>query len=119
MKKLYKIKVLHAAPKDRHESIQGYVLAKNDLEVAEYISETYNYGNWFGTKYDEEPETRYADENCEKEIPFKDWVLLNKGDFNDEEGWEDAYYGVTKWGWEDMGVTSESEIEVLERFGIL
>lgn len=51
-------------------------------------------------------------------IIFMDWVLENKGDLGDDTGWEDAYYGVTKWGWERVEGASEDDMDVLEHLGI-
>lgn len=39
MKNLYKIKVLHGAPKDSHTSIETYLIAESDNEVYEFIDE--------------------------------------------------------------------------------
>lgn len=35
--KLYKIKVLHGAPKDSYESIETYIIAENDEEVYNWL----------------------------------------------------------------------------------
>lgn len=113
MKKLYRIKVLHGAPKDSHTSTETYLLAEDDEEVAYWIEQNKHHGNWF-TPYDgDEPRMCYADDDYlddEDMITFKEWILKNKGDLEDEEGWEDAYYGVTKWGWEEVDGATEQDI---------
>lgn len=43
-------------------------------------------------------------------------VIRNRGDLDDD--WGDAYYGVTKYAWEQGVPISDSDIEVLVRLGI-
>ena len=114
---LYRIIVLHGAPKDSHTSTETYLVAENEAAVADWIQREKCYGLWLDDEEGEEPRTCYADENCEKEITFREWVMQNRGDLKDEEGWEDAYYGVTKWGWEPV-VATPDEIAVLLKLGI-
>ena len=114
---LYAVKVLHGAPGDSHTAIETYLVANSEEEVAEWINANKCYGDWFESEYDDEPRTRYADDDCTVEISFREWVLKNKGDLKDDEGWEDAYYGVTKWGWEKVEA-SAADIEATIRMGI-
>jgi hypothetical protein len=109
---LYRIIVLHGAPKDSHTSTETYLVAESEDAVMAWIDKTKNFDGWA-----ESDSMRYADDSCEKEIPFKEWVMLKRGDLEDEEGWEDSYYGVTKWGWEPITATPE-EITVLIKLGI-
>lgn len=39
--------------------------------------------------------------------------MANKGDLDDEAGWESAYYGVTKYGWEEICSTNYDEELIL------
>ena len=41
--KIYKINVLHGAPKDSWINIYGFLLAKNEEEVYEYVKEELEY----------------------------------------------------------------------------
>tara|TARA_R110000744_G_scaffold56820_1_gene119743 strand:+ start:8727 stop:9050 length:324 start_codon:yes stop_codon:yes gene_type:complete len=104
--------VLHGAPKDSHTSTQTYLVANDEEEVANWIDKEKKFGDWFDNDND-----YYADDDYEKPITFREWVMLNKGDLDDEEGWEDAYYGVTKWGWKHIEATQDN-IETLLRLGI-
>ena len=115
MKNLYRIIVLHGGPKSSHTSTETYLVAPDEDAVFSWIDDM-KYGLWSDDDEDE-PNVRYADDDYEKEIPFRDWVMLNRGDLKDEEGWGDAYYGVTKWGWEPIEATQE-EIQVLLKLGI-
>ena len=117
MKKLYKIKVLHGGPKDSHESIETYLIAENDLEVFNWIDQNKCYGYWGNQDLEEGEETGYYDKN-DNEISMKEWILANKGDLSDENGWEDAYYGVTKWGWEEVADSYDFDFEQLVKFKI-
>lgn len=109
---LYKIIVLHGGPKDRHTSTEEYVIADNDRQVMEYIDINHNYEGWRDSD-------RMIEVEEGTEITMVDWVLQNKGDLDDEEGWEDAYYGITLWGWDEIAtMLPPSDIEVLERLGV-
>ena len=110
--KLYRIKVLHGAPKDNHMSIETYLVAGDELEVYEWLDRQ-GCGRWS----DHTDDGRTMFEDGWEEIPFKEWVLKNKGDLEDEDGWEDAYYGVTKWGWEEVEV-GDGVIQILLNVGI-
>lgn len=114
---LFKIIVLHAGPKDSHTSIETYLVADTEEEVAAWIDREKNSGLWFDDGDDEEPNVRYVDDNCEEEVPFNKWVMLKRGDLEDDEGYDDAYYGVTKWGWEPIPSTPE-EIRVMLKLEI-
>jgi len=107
---LYRIIVLHGAPKDSHKSTETYLAAENEGIVADWICENKEHGYWFGDADD--PKVRRL-EIQDKQVPFRDYVLINKGDLDDEEGWEDAYYGVTKWGWEIVNGVTQADIDRL------
>lgn len=94
---MYRVKVLFGAPKASHESTETYLVAESDEQVADWINKEKCYGNWFE---EDEPGGYEVDGN---EVSFRDYVLANCGDLEDEAGWEDAHYGVKKWGWEVVG----------------
>ena len=109
--RLYKVKILHGAPKDHHLAIQEYFIAKTEEDAFNYVDE--KHANW----------THYFEPECDGEWEtleeMKAEVLENKGDLDSEWGWEDAYYGVTKWGWEEVCDINDKEIEVLLKLGVL
>lgn len=86
---LYRIIVLHGAPKDSHTSTETYLRANDDREVSKWIEDTYFEGHWF-TPYesDESPSTRY-DEDSDSDVTFHEYILKNRGDLKDDEGWEE------------------------------
>lgn len=112
---LFQILVLHGGPKDRHTATETYLVAESEQEVFNWIDKEKNYNSW--TEETDEPRMRFADDSYEKEIPFAEWVMLKRGDLEDDEGWEDAYYGVTKWGWKQIPA-SEEDIGRLLSLGI-
>ncbi len=114
--KLFRIIVLHGAPKDSHKSTETYLVAKDDEEVLNFINEAYCFGEWFGGE-DCCDNKDYYDDEKEEDITFKEYILRNRGDLSDENGWDNAYYGVTKWGWEEIKATKE-EMNVLIKLGI-
>ena len=89
--KLFKVKVLHGAPEDSHESIETYLIANTDDEVMYWIRENKCYGGWWDDDEPEEDYSYYLNNDYEKRISFKEWILLNKGDIDDDNGWDDAY----------------------------
>ncbi len=119
MKNLYKIKVLHAAPRDSHTSIETYLIAETDQDVYNFINKKYLFGRWGDREKDEN--TKY-DDKLNKYIPLEEWILKNQGDLEDEEGWDDAYYGVTKYGWEKVkwieGSPGGGVFHILKQLGI-
>ncbi len=101
---LYRILQLHGAPKSSATLIKTYILAKDDEEVFKWIQK--NSFHWDNDDYDRKDEW----EEMERDI------LNKKGDLEDDEGWEDAYYGVTKFGWEIVSEgISDNDVEVLQR----
>jgi hypothetical protein len=117
--KLYKIKVLHAAPKDSHTSIETYLVAENDEQVADWINQNKQHGYWFGCDDEEKSKTDYFSDKLERDITFYEYVMENKGDLEDESGYDDAYYGVTKWGWEEVEIPESTfYLPKLIEFGI-
>lgn len=111
---LYRIIVLHGAPKDSHTSTEGYLAAENEEQVFRHI-DGLRYGSWSDKETD--GDTIY-DDKSNKDIPFKDWVMRERGDLEDESGWEDAYYGVTKMGWEKIEGATQADIKRLLELGI-
>lgn len=112
---LYRIIVLHGAPKDSHTSTETYLVAENEEQVFNWL-DAKTGGAWTEEPEEgEEPRMRYSAD--ESEIPFRQWIMESRGDLEDEDGWEDAYYGVTKWGWEPIDATPD-EIAVLLKLGI-
>lgn len=115
--KLYRILVLHGGFKSSHTATETFLVAENDEQVANWIQAEKCHGLWLDDEEGEEPNVRYADD-LEKEISFRDWVMLNHGDLDDDEGWEDAHYGVTKWGWEEVAGATQQDIERFIELGI-
>lgn len=115
---LFRIIVLHGAPKDSHTSTETYLVAEDEAAVFDWINKEKNYGDWAAKdEGDEEPNIRYLGDDYENGVTFREWVMFNRGDLEDEEGWEYAYYGVTKWGWEPVEASPE-DIATLLRLGI-
>jgi len=108
--RLYKLTVLHAAPKDVHESMEGYVIANTEAQVFMHVDG--NQGNkWAASEVEREDDDGHP-------CSMSEWVMLNGGDMEDDTGFEDAYYGVTKRGWEDMGDLTEEQARTLIELGV-
>lgn len=110
--KLYKIIVLYGAPKDSHTSTEEYIIAKDDKEVFEYIAKDKKKYEWWEDDFE-------SGGQFDTFAEMKQEIMDNKGDLDSEEGWEDAYYGVTKYGWEEIGEISQDEINILIKLKIL
>ena len=109
--KLYKIKQLHGAPKSNVTLIDRYILKENDEEVFNYIRDEMNWYCW--------SEDDFEEGYFETFDELKKSVMEEKGDLDSEDGWEDAHYGVTKYGWECLGEISYAQTKVLEKLKIL
>ena len=121
--KLYRIIVLHAAPKDQHKATETYLVAQDDESVAAWIEGDKFDGNWYTPSDGDEPpmrsiEVEGSNDYESKEVTFKEFILAKKGDLEDEEGWDDAYYGVTKWGWSEVKGATKTDMRRLVALGI-
>lgn len=94
--KLYKIMVTHYAPKGFHNSIQEYVVATCNRDVFEYLGSGYAYWKEIVEDYDEDAMETYNE------------ILTNKGD--DREVC-DLYYGATQYGWEEVELSENTQID--------
>lgn len=114
---LFKIEVLHGAPKTSWTNIYGFLLVENDKEVYNYIKKL----EYWDEDTEEETFNLY-NENYEKigTETFKEKVIRLKGTLNDEDlDWDDAYYGITAYGWKDLGEVSLEEMNVLNKFNLI
>ena len=116
--KLYKIKVLHGSPKNSWTDIYTYTVAENDEQVYNWLrlKASWNY-------YEEENET-FKIYDAEYQVigteTFKEKILRIKGDANDEDlEWADVHYGITAYGWVDMGDITNRQILVLKNLNII
>jgi hypothetical protein len=120
---LYRITFSHTAPKDIKEGIKGYLLAKNDEQVYNYVDKTFNYECWKDNDEDEdrEPIELYDDDyNVVGVETFKEKMLRIKGEQNDEDyDYCDAYYGITLYGWELVKENAEGDYNEMIELGII
>jgi len=110
---LYKIIVEHCAPKDCHKSIACLLFAKDDEAVYEWLKKGYNdlEETFILTGYEyreDETFTLYDDDYNEiGEETFKERMIRLKGLINDEdEEYDDLYYGKTIYGWKLLSYES-------------
>lgn len=109
--RLYKVRVLHGAPKDHHTATEEYFTAKTEEDAYEYVDK--NHARWSYYYEDDEHGEWESKEQMNQEL------IENKGDLESEFGWEDAYYGITKWGWEEVCEIDNIEIVILQKLKIL
>jgi hypothetical protein len=120
--KLYKILMRHCAPKDCAESFVGFRVEKPDKDVMEFIDKTLQYGLWKGREDDREDPIPVYDDNWNQigtETYLEKMLRVGGELFDEDASYDDAYYGVTHYGWEDCGEVSDQDIEVLQRLSIL
>lgn len=104
--KLYQI-ITKFWGKDLNESASlGYVIADSEEEVAEYISQSYHDGEWFG----------YEDDDPDEYAKRRQDYLANKGDIHTE--YDGEFYD-QKYGWEGVGEVTDEQIAVLQNLGVL
>ncbi len=115
---LYRILVRHGGPKASHTAVETYLVAENEEQVVAWITRERQSGQWLEDEEGQEPQTRMTDGPPFDEISFRDYVMAHRGDIDDDEGWDDAYYGVTKWGWEEVPALEEAFINQAIAAGI-
>ena len=107
---LYKIKFTHYAPKDSSSGIKEFIIAQNEEGVFNYIDKNHVYDSW----------TEREDEWDNEDQTYKEFILENKGDDEDESLFENLYYGLTTYGWE---IVEENigfgDIKILTQLGII
>lgn len=106
--KLFKHLALHGAPKSSVRYIDGYFLAENEDVVADHLI---HHNGW-----DLEDDTEDGTPNP---VTYAERMRAIRGSVNDEDlSWEDAYYGVTAFGWDGGVDINDQDAEVLLRLGI-
>lgn len=97
--KLCKILVRHCSSKDNHESIEKYVICNNEEEVFNHIYKSH---------------ITYLDEET-----LEDYMKCRGEYFSEYANWDDGYYGVTHYGWEEPIDINEEELIILKKFNII
>ena len=127
--KLFAIQFQHFSQKDRKSGIKLYALADSDEQVLARLDsedEKFTRGSWSRQSGEmEEGDDRLAI-YCEgyykairRDASYLAKMLRLRGEMNDPDApVEDAYYGVTHWGWSESKEISEAQAEVLLELGI-
>jgi hypothetical protein len=116
--KAFKINVLHGTPKNSWINLYGFFLAENEEEVYEYIKEL----EFWDEDDESEIYTKYDDDYNEIGTEtFKERIIRFKGrinEINEDESipWE---YGITAYGWEDLGEVTLLERNILKKFDLM
>lgn len=102
--KLFKIVIRHCAPRDKKEAIVTWLISHDDEAVMHYIDRELMSGTW-SDRQEDSKEERLAIYNEESEIIGREFyferMLRVRGEFfDDNASYDDAYYGVTHYGWE-------------------
>ncbi len=103
MAKLAKIVVRHCSPKDKHESIEKYVICDNEEQVFNHLYQKYSE-DW---------------DNEEKNEKTQDYMSCRGEFYSDNANWDDAYYGITHFGWKEPVEISPEDVVVLLRLNIV
>jgi hypothetical protein len=122
--KLHKILLRHCGPKDSIEVTKTYVLANNENDILDRLDDSkgqYTYGQWKETSNESEDDYEIYDDdyNVIGTETYLERMLRLRGEFNDENAsYDDAYYGIKHYGWDEGVVISSEDAEVLIRLGI-
>lgn len=123
--KLHRILLRHCAPKDCVEVTKLFVLANREEEILSRLDATegsrYTYGAWKERDADaEEPFVIYdSDYNEIGTETYLQKMLRLRGEFHDEDAsYEDAYYGVSHWGWDEGADITDQYANILLLLGI-
>jgi hypothetical protein len=116
--RLFKIYVKHYAPKDSHESVEGFLLAKTEEEVCIFVKTRLGHSEI--EDLDKEVKTYDDDFNYVTHESHKARLIRFGGDlFDPNVEISDAYYGVTHYGWKHVGAASPEEIAFMRRMDLL
>lgn len=112
---LYKIKMQHFSPKDSEEGIVGFLYAKNDEQVYEFLKTD--------PKFDNLHILNCWDDKENDDITFKKSLLKHQGEINNDDiEVHDLYYGCTLYGWEiiceEFNLKFDTFVNVLQKNGI-
>ena len=99
--KLYKIKTLFITGDTQEEALVGYLVANNDTEVYEYISDNIAWGEPWEAQY---------------ESGAKNRILEAHSDYEEEYMGEEYDQ---KYSWEEVDSISSEESRVLNKFNVL
>ncbi len=113
---LYKLTVLHSGPKSSCTAILGYLLAENDEQVYNRLNDE-AYWDDANNRF-LEAKAEHPEDYGENDPSPKDIILKNCGDLEDEK-WDDAYYGIWKYGWQNLGLITDEESDILAKFKIV
>lgn len=112
--KLYKILLRHCSPKDCVEVIHSYVVANDETALMVRLDKEHNYGIWKETT---EEEIEYKKNVKETKL---EKMLRLKGEYNNPDAsYDDAYYGISHWGWEYHRDISEEEYKMLMKLEMI
>jgi hypothetical protein len=125
--KLHKIMLRHCGPKSQVEVVLLYVLADseecilNRLDSIDGAGDRFTYGLWAERSAEaEDPFEIYDDEsNVIGTETYLERMLRLRGEFNDPDAdFDDAYYGIKHYGWDEGAEISQQEWEILLKLGI-
>ncbi len=117
--KLHKILLRHAGPKDSIEVVFKYVLANSEQEILDVLDSRwgYTFGAW------RENDELYDVYDIYDEVvgteTYLQRMLRLRGEFNDDDAsYDDAFYGVKHWGWDEGVEISDEDASTLVRLGV-
>jgi hypothetical protein len=113
--KLHTILVLHAAPKDMHQSIETYVIADDEDVILERVDSEFARDAW-SERSAELGMLEIYDEKYDVigEETFLERMKRLRGEYNDDDAdFSDAHYGITHFGWDEGKDVTPAEIEML------
>lgn len=117
--KLYKILLRYCAPKGCVEVVAKYIIADNDEQILRQL-DAIQSGLW--TERSEQGDLcNIYDDNYEiiGEETYLEKMLRLRGEFFDEDAsYEEAYYGVMHYGWEECKELCGDEAHTLLELGI-
>lgn len=114
---LHKILIRHCAPKDCKESLVCWAIANNEGEILAKLDKEFTYGSWTDRDAEDgELEVHDDDGNVTGTETYLQKMARVRGEFNDDNAsYEDAYYGVTHYGWsEPTPITPEDAQRLIE-----
>lgn len=120
--RLYKIIVEHSSPKDSQYGTICMKVFNTTDELYDYFKNPYTKETYINT---EEYPSLYMDffdneDTKKEEADYKEQWLANEGDIDAEYvEYQDLYYGLSVYGFTDMGEITQEEFDVLNKLKLI
>jgi len=116
--RLYRIEFKHYGPKSSKRGTAGFFVAETEDQVADLA--LCKLGYWDEDDLSEELDVWEEDKIGDATVSKRESLIANRGQIEWEYNeYSDAHYGITHWGWQDVGEATPARVTVLRELGML